>query len=818
MASPAVERLVFTWNQPPHSVDLVEVEDDVRDALQCVGARQPTVDERVELVRLSAEVGVHVTFVGFPGTGPKEREHCREILYAIGHERIAITPILMARAERRDLSPILELRQRIGTPFVADIYIATSCLRGTVEGWSSADALARLQTTVDAAAAEDLPFRIAFEDSTRTAPQRLRDAIALAAGSGAGSIVLNDTVGASRPDGARRHVAFARAVLDDLGHRTTGVAWHGHDDQGLALANALAAVEAGAKLVSGTVLGIGERAGNIPLEQLLVALAADGHPGFRLNLIPRMCATVSTHFGIPIATNAPAVGLNAFTTATGTHAAAVLKARAMNPLLEDAVYSGVSAKALGRGQTILVGPHSGRAAATAALRSAGLEAHEARVSALLRHCIRTGACLRGDDEVRGAAGLSEAPVSVPVAAYSEMSRRLNEETGSEVGFIEELATCTYVRPPGPVTAEMTHTAIRSFQRILVERWLAGEWPTHLRAPIWAQSPPSDALSGVSVDSLLPAFVRTDESLDGKIYELQCPGGWWGIAQALDEILRPGHTPTLAQDVAGELSALMGGEVRVLHLFDTAGLPHDSIFFAKRVRAASASIRYRGIDPGVFPGDCNFVRAHSYAGVVSEDLFRRRLTDLRTGEVRFDHPPLPIFDQKLPLALPFDPDTSHWFGDEHRALFPYTAPVRHGVALLASGEEVQLQDLVRREPEQRPYYLKYAGMDASRNYGARAVYRLSDAADDVLRSLPGLVAADASEPWILQEDRRTVLDVERIRRDGAIETAQMTARLSTFHGPTRPLGALFLAESAPTVKGGARTVLAPVSSGEEGEDQ
>jgi isopropylmalate/homocitrate/citramalate synthase len=809
MTRPQLDGLLFSWNQV-EQLKAVKIEDDMRDALQCVAARQPTVHERVELALLSADVGVHATFLGFPASGPEERKSCREILAAIDNEPIMITPILMARAEPKDLRPIIELQQEIGTRLVADIYIATSDLRAAVEGWSAADTIVRLRAAAQLAQREGLTFRIAFEDSTRTRPERLRMAITLAAELGTDSIVLNDTVGAARPDGARRHVGFALEVLKKLGHGMIGVAWHGHDDQGLALANALAAAAGGADLISGTFLGIGERAGNIPLEQLLVALTSDGHLGFHLDRLPAMCAAVSAHLGIPIGASAPAVGRDVFASATGTHVAAILKARTMGRDIEDAVYSGISAHALGREHTVRVGPHSGGAAAEAALNSAGMNVDERRTTALLSHCRRTGTCLHGDEEVRRVACIGEAGLPVTVETYADMSRCLNDATGSEVGFIEELATHTYVLPPQSVTAEQTHAAIRSFQLILAERWLAGEWPMSLRAPVWPSVVSVDALSGIEVERLVPVFVRTDESLDGEIYELQCPGGWWGIAQALDETLRPGRTPTLAENVADELLALMAEEVRVLHLFDTAGLPHDSIFFAKRVRATGAPIRYRGIDPGVFPADCNFVRAHSYAGVVSEDLFRCRLADLRDGTLRFDHPPLPIFDQKLPLALPFDPSTAHWFADEHRALFPYTAVVREGAVLLDSGEEVHLRDLVRRGPEQRSYYLKYAGTDATRNYGARAVYRLSDAPENVLRSLPGLVSGDIGEPWILQADRRTVVAVERIKRNGAVETQPMTARLSKFHGPARTLGALFLAESSPTVKGGTSTVLGPVA--------
>lgn len=392
------------------------------------------------------------------------------------------------------------------------------------------------------------------------------------------------------------------------------------------------------------------------------------------------------------------------------------------------------------------------------------------------------------------------------AVYERMTALLNETTASEAGFAERISPTPYEPPaarPDPVTR---NAAIRDFNLTLAQLWLGGEWPCSHRAPVWGGSVPAADLEACDPEWLVPCFVRTDENLHGEVYELQCSGGWWGIAQGLHEVFRPGDDRSLAAAFAEEVTELFPDGARILHLFDTAGLPHDSLFFAQRVRAAGKDIRYRGIDAGVFPADCNFVRAHSYGGVVAQDHFRFHLRELAERRLRFDHPPLPIFDQKLPMALPFDAETAHHFTDAHRALFPHTALVRNGAVVLSSGEEVALEDLLRRPADNRRYYLKYAGMDPFRNYGARGVYDLSRSDPEVLRALPKALEEDGEEPWILQEDRRHTAPVSWVGRHGDLACEEMTVRLSGFHGPRRELGAILLAQSSSTIRGGGRTVV------------
>jgi len=152
-----------------------------------------------------------------------------------------------------------------------------------------------------------------------------------------------------------------------------GIDWHGHRDRGLDLSNTLAAIEAGASRVHGTALGIGERVGNTPIEQLLVNLKLLGIRNGDLTRLPEYVQLVSQVTQVPIAVNTPIVGSDAFRTATGVHAAAVIKAQKKgHTWLADRIYSGVPAGWIGRKQEIEIGPMSGNSNVQYYLASHGL--------------------------------------------------------------------------------------------------------------------------------------------------------------------------------------------------------------------------------------------------------------------------------------------------------------------------------------------------------------------------------------------------------------------------------------------------------------
>jgi 2-isopropylmalate synthase len=171
----------------------------------------------------------------------------------------------------------------------------------------------------------------------------------------------------------------------------------------MGLANCIAAVRAGATRVHGCALGIGERCGNAEMDLLLVNFKLLGFPGWSdrdLSRLGEYVQAVSQALQVPIPANYPVVGSDAFETATGVHAAAVVKAYEKgNAWLADRIYSGVPAGDFGMGQRIRIGPMSGRSNVVHWLRSHGLDPADDLVGRIFDAAKRSDRLLE-DEEVR----------------------------------------------------------------------------------------------------------------------------------------------------------------------------------------------------------------------------------------------------------------------------------------------------------------------------------------------------------------------------------------------------------------------------------
>jgi 2-isopropylmalate synthase len=178
-------------------------------------------------------------------------------------------------------------------------------------------------------------------------------------------------------------VKFIREVVRDSG-ATVKVDWHGHCDRGLAVSNTLAAYLAGADRLHGTALGIGERVGNTQMDLLLINLKLLGVIDNDLSKLDQYCKLVSQACRVPIPFNYPVVGRDAFRTATGVHAAAVIKAEKKGETwLADLVYSGVPAAMVGRFQEIEIGPMSGESNVKYWLERRNLAAHRDNIGRIM---------------------------------------------------------------------------------------------------------------------------------------------------------------------------------------------------------------------------------------------------------------------------------------------------------------------------------------------------------------------------------------------------------------------------------------------------
>ena len=205
-------------------------------------------------------------------------------------------------------------------------------------------------------------------------------------------------MGHATPDGVRALIGFTRRLIDDMGV-DVGIDWHGHNDRGLALENALWAYEAGADRVHGTAIGIGERVGNTPMDLLLLNLKLLGEIDADLTDLLVYCTVTARAVKREIPVNYPFAGEDAFRTATGVHAAAIIKAEQKgDEWLADRIYSGVPASMFGRHQKIEIGHMSGLSNVIYWLKSRRIEPHEDLVKQIFEVAKR-GDRLLHDEEV-----------------------------------------------------------------------------------------------------------------------------------------------------------------------------------------------------------------------------------------------------------------------------------------------------------------------------------------------------------------------------------------------------------------------------------
>jgi len=406
MSHPEERDLIHDWAAAgPHrfaGAKGVMLDDEtLRDGLQCPSVTDPPIEKKIEILHRMDGLGIDTADVGLPGAGRRQYEAVEALCREIASSRLAIRANCAARTMRVDVEPMVEITQKTGVPIEACVFIGSSPIRQYAEEWDLDFILARSREAVEFGVREGLEVMYVTEDTIRSHPDHLRTLLTAAVDAGARRVCLCDTVGAAIPAGAMNLVGWVKRLLDELGAHV-GIDWHGHRDRGLDVANTLAAVEAGATRVHGTGLGVGERVGNTPMEQILVNLRLLGLRDGDLSQLQAYVTAVSEALGVPIPAGTPIVGKDAFRTATGVHAAAVIKAqRKGHGWLADRIYSGVPASWIGRTQEIEIGPMSGASNVVHYLKSHGLPDRPEVVEAVLALAKRSDRLLT-EEEVLGA--------------------------------------------------------------------------------------------------------------------------------------------------------------------------------------------------------------------------------------------------------------------------------------------------------------------------------------------------------------------------------------------------------------------------------
>jgi 2-isopropylmalate synthase len=405
---PPEDRLIYDWSAdgavPPAPRVAMLDDETLRDGLQSPSVVDPPLDRKVEILHLMNSLGIETADVGLPGAGPRQRDAVEQLCREIGDHGLRIRANCAARTMVVDIQPIADVVQKTGVPIEACVFIGSSPIRQYAEEWDLERVLRHTQDALAFAIGEGLDVMYVTEDTIRAAPDHLRVLFRAAVDAGAKRLCLCDTVGAAVPRGVANLVRWTRSLLEEWGVADrVGIDWHGHRDRGLDVANTIAALEAGATRVHGTALGVGERVGNTPMEQLLVNLRLLGWRNDDLTRLPDYVAAVSQAVGVPIPVNMPIVGRDAFRTATGVHAAAVIKAEHKGAAwLADRVYSGVPASWVGRAQEIEVGHMSGASNVIHYLRTRGLPATPEAVQAVLAVAKQSERLLT-DEEILAAA-------------------------------------------------------------------------------------------------------------------------------------------------------------------------------------------------------------------------------------------------------------------------------------------------------------------------------------------------------------------------------------------------------------------------------
>ncbi|MBX3270480.1 MAG: tryptophan synthase subunit alpha [Sandaracinaceae bacterium] len=283
---------ISVWNAARNLTRPKLHDETLRDGLQNPTALDPSVEQKIEIVHLLDTIGIDSVNIGLPAAGPRPYADCVAIAKAMAASGLRITAAGAARTMVADIGPMADVTQKTGVPMEVMTFIGSSPIRQYVEEWSVKTIRERSVEAIAFAAKEGLPVTYVTEDTTRTPPHVLYELFTAAIEAGAGRLCLCDTVGHATPDGARNLVEFTRNLIDGLGAEV-GVDWHGHDDRGFALANALAAMDAGADRIHGCVLGVGERVGNTSLEHLLRNLERDGRYGtWNTTVLGELCAKV----------------------------------------------------------------------------------------------------------------------------------------------------------------------------------------------------------------------------------------------------------------------------------------------------------------------------------------------------------------------------------------------------------------------------------------------------------------------------------------------------------------------------------------------
>ncbi len=350
--------------------DVIIYDTTLRDGEQMPGVSFSPAQKR-EIAMALEDAGITEIEAGFPAISGDEVRMMREVRESLSRSRM----LALSRVVESDIDAAADA----GADLVL-LFIATSDIHLKYKLHMNRDKVVKKAVeAIEYAKSRGLEPSISSEDSTRTEPEFLKEFLRAGIEAGAVRVGITDTLGVGTPESVSSLVRFLKK---DIGTR---LSVHLHNDFGLGTANAISGVKAGAGAVAVTMNGMGERAGNVSLEQFVSAMkflyGAD--LGVDTTKLTPLAGMVSESSGIPIHPNQPLVGPNAFHHESGIHAAAVLE----NP----ETYEPISPDDVGNARRISLGKHSGHHVIRALLESESIDFSTDELNMLVSEVKKEGA-------------------------------------------------------------------------------------------------------------------------------------------------------------------------------------------------------------------------------------------------------------------------------------------------------------------------------------------------------------------------------------------------------------------------------------------
>jgi 2-isopropylmalate synthase len=255
----SLSNLIHDWNvdgdQATRPARRIEFDDEtLRDGLQSPSVTDPAIEDKLRILHFMNAIGIDNADIGLPGAGPHVQKTVERLAREIVEQKLSVYPSAAGRTHENDIKPIIEISERVGIPIEADLFIGSSPIRQFAEEWEIDWIVEQSAKAVRFAVSHGIPVMYVTEDTTRAKPEDIEKLYTAAIDAGATRICIADTVGHATPWGARNVVGFVRKLVDRL-NPAVKVDWHGHEDRGLGIINCIAALEAGADRVHGSLGG-----------------------------------------------------------------------------------------------------------------------------------------------------------------------------------------------------------------------------------------------------------------------------------------------------------------------------------------------------------------------------------------------------------------------------------------------------------------------------------------------------------------------------------------------------------------------------------